>query len=104
MSTLRRSVRGLFLSLALAVGARWIHNLGETSDAPIDVLSVILSALGFGGLVFGLSQIGGGGHGGSGSGFRIHGTRETSHVYERRQASRITEVRDRGAGSPPREK
>lgn len=53
--------------LALAVGARWIHNLGETSDAPIDVLSVILSALGFGGLVFGLSQIGGGGHGGSGA-------------------------------------
>ncbi|MEU1970125.1 DHA2 family efflux MFS transporter permease subunit [Microbacterium sp. NPDC019599] len=45
--------------VALAVGARWIHNLGETTRAPIDVLSVILSALGFGGLVFGLSQIGG---------------------------------------------
>lgn len=49
--------------VALAVGARWIHNLGETTHAPIDVLSVILSALGFGGLVFGLSQLGAGGHG-----------------------------------------
>ena len=49
--------------VALFVGARWIHNLGETTRAPIDVLSVILSALGFGGLVFGLSQLGGGGHG-----------------------------------------
>lgn len=46
--------------VALAVGARWIHNLGETTRAPIDVLSVILSAFGFGGLVYGLSQIGGG--------------------------------------------
>ncbi|KQZ83423.1 MFS transporter [Microbacterium sp. Root166] len=49
--------------VALAIGARWIHNLGETTRAPIDVLSVILSALGFGGLVYGLSQLGGGGHG-----------------------------------------
>ncbi|WP_082569145.1 DHA2 family efflux MFS transporter permease subunit [Microbacterium sp. Root180] len=49
--------------VALFVGARWIHNLGETTHAPIDVLSVILSALGFGGLVFGLSQLGAGGHG-----------------------------------------
>lgn len=49
--------------VALFVGARWIHNLGETRRAPIDILSVILSAFGFGGLVFGLSQIGGGGHG-----------------------------------------
>ncbi|WP_137846314.1 DHA2 family efflux MFS transporter permease subunit [Microbacterium sp. 2FI] len=49
--------------VALAVGARWIHNLGETTRAPIDILSVVLSALGFGGLVYGLSQLGGGGHG-----------------------------------------
>ncbi|MDQ1076530.1 MULTISPECIES: MDR family MFS transporter [Microbacterium] len=57
---------GIVLPIALVslfVGARWIHNLGETRTAPIDVASVILSALGFGGLVFGLSQIGGG-HGG----------------------------------------
>ncbi|GAA3915532.1 MDR family MFS transporter [Microbacterium invictum] len=45
--------------IALAMGARWIHNLGETTRAPIDVLSIILSAFGFGGLVYGLSQIGG---------------------------------------------
>jgi DHA2 family lincomycin resistance protein-like MFS transporter len=50
---------------ALAAGARWIHNLGETTKAPIDVLSVVLSAFGFGGIVYGLSQIGGAGsHGG----------------------------------------
>ncbi|MFS0794277.1 MDR family MFS transporter [Microbacterium sp. 1P10AE] len=58
---------GIVLPIALVslfMGARWIRNLGETREAPIDVLSVVLSALGFGGIVFGLSQIGGG-HGGS---------------------------------------
>ena len=45
--------------LALGIGARWIHNLGEKTKAPIDVLSVVLSAFGFGGIVYGLSQIGG---------------------------------------------
>ncbi|GAB2854223.1 DHA2 family efflux MFS transporter permease subunit [Microbacterium insulae] len=62
-----RWIFGLVLPIAvvaLFVGARWIHNLGETTHAPIDVTSVILSALGFGGLVFGLSQLGAGGHGG----------------------------------------
>lgn len=49
---------------ALFVGGRWITNLGETRNAPIDVLSIVLSAFGFGGLVFGLSQIGGAAHGG----------------------------------------
>ncbi len=48
--------------VALVVGVRWIHNLGEQTHAPIDIPSVILSALGFGGVVFGLSQLGG--HGG----------------------------------------
>lgn len=52
--------------VALVVGARWITNLGETVKVPIDVLSVVLSAFGFGGLVYGLSQIGGiASHGGS---------------------------------------
>lgn len=46
--------------VALVVGARWIHNVSEQKRARIDVLSVVLSAFGFGGLVFGLSQIGGG--------------------------------------------
>jgi DHA2 family lincomycin resistance protein-like MFS transporter len=45
--------------VALGIGARWIHNLGETTKAPIDVPSIILSAFGFGGIVYGLSQIGG---------------------------------------------
>jgi DHA2 family lincomycin resistance protein-like MFS transporter len=52
--------------LALAMGARWIQNLGETTHAPIDVLSIVLSAFGFGGIVYGLSQIGGAAaHGGT---------------------------------------
>ncbi|WP_396641689.1 DHA2 family efflux MFS transporter permease subunit [Microbacterium sp.] len=60
-----RWIFGLVLPIALvalAAGARWMTNLGDTRKAPIDILSVILSAFGFGGLVFGLSQIGG--HGG----------------------------------------
>lgn len=45
--------------IALTAGILWIRNLGVTTHAPIDLLSVVLSALGFGGLVYGLSQIGG---------------------------------------------
>nr|WP_260406447.1 MDR family MFS transporter [Microbacterium sp. G2-8] len=52
--------------VALALGAKWMTNLGETTRAPIDVLSIILSALAFGGIVFGLSQFGGA-HGGEAS-------------------------------------
>src|SRR5690606_15648863 len=40
------------------IGWRWLTNVGETTRAPIDALSIVLSAFGFGGLVFGLSQIG----------------------------------------------
>lgn len=57
-----RWIFGLILPIALvalAAGARWMVNLGETTHARIDVPSIILSAFGFGGLVFGLSQIGG---------------------------------------------
>lgn len=50
---------------ALAVGARWIRNVGRTTDAPLDVPSVILSAFGFGGLVFALSKISGAESGGA---------------------------------------
>ncbi|WP_053353339.1 MDR family MFS transporter [Leucobacter musarum] len=49
--------------IALLFGAKWMTNLGETTHAPIDVLSIVLSALAFGGIVFGLSQLGG--HGAS---------------------------------------
>lgn len=44
--------------IALAIGAKWMTNLGETSKAPFDVLSVVLATFAFGGLVFGLSQFG----------------------------------------------
>ncbi|GAA2068151.1 DHA2 family efflux MFS transporter permease subunit [Microbacterium hatanonis] len=53
---------GLVLPIALvslAIGAKWIRNISETEHNRIDVLSVILSAIGFGGVVFGLSQLGG---------------------------------------------
>lgn len=45
--------------IALAMGVKRMTNLGETKDAPIDILSVVLSAFGFGGFVYGLSQFGG---------------------------------------------
>lgn len=44
--------------VAMALGAKWMTNLGETTTAPIDVVSVVMSALAFGGIVFGLSQLG----------------------------------------------
>lgn len=45
--------------LMLAAGAVRMTNVTETSKIPLDVLSVILSAFGFGALVYALSQIGG---------------------------------------------
>ena len=53
--------------VAMALGAKWMTNLGETVRAPFDAISVPLSALAFGGLVFGLSQFGGA-HGGDAGG------------------------------------
>ncbi|MEU4762392.1 DHA2 family efflux MFS transporter permease subunit [Actinosynnema sp. NPDC023794] len=49
---------------ALVLGLRWVTRIGEASSAPIDILSVVLSVFGFGGLVYGLSSIG---HSGGGS-------------------------------------
>lgn len=49
--------------VALGMGARWMTNLGETRRMPLDVLSIPLAALGFGGVVFGISQLGGEGAG-----------------------------------------
>ena len=48
---------------ALAIGAKYLTNVGEAEKARLDVLSVVLTVPAFGGLVYGLSQIGGG-HGG----------------------------------------
>ncbi|WP_311260005.1 DHA2 family efflux MFS transporter permease subunit [Microbacterium sp. WCS2018Hpa-9] len=50
--------------ISLFIGVKWMTNLGETRKVPLDVLSIPLAALGFGGIVFGLSQFGG--EGGSG--------------------------------------
>jgi DHA2 family lincomycin resistance protein-like MFS transporter len=53
---------------ALLMGMRWIQNVSEPRYAPLDVLSVILSALAFGGIVYGLSSFGeGAAHGAEGS-------------------------------------
>jgi DHA2 family lincomycin resistance protein-like MFS transporter len=49
---------------ALAVGARFLRLDGGGRPVPLDVLSVVLSAVGFGGLVYGLSAIGKGSGGG----------------------------------------
>lgn len=50
---------------ALLLGMRKIQNVSTPRYAPLDVLSVILSALAFGGLVYGLSSFGeGAGHAG----------------------------------------
>lgn len=43
---------------ALALGAKRIVNVTTPKEAPIDVLSVVLSAIGFGGFVYGLSGLG----------------------------------------------
>ncbi|MER7012924.1 MDR family MFS transporter [Saccharopolyspora sp. NPDC000359] len=44
--------------LALAIGAVWMRLDSETRAVPLDLFSVLLSALGFGGLLYGLSSIG----------------------------------------------
>ncbi len=50
---------------ALLLGLRLITNVGDSTTAPIDVPSVVLSVLGFGGLVYGLSSLGHSAEGGS---------------------------------------
>jgi len=56
-----RQMFWLVLPIALAallLGLRRMVSIGEPTSTPIDVLSVVLSALGFGGLVYGLSSLG----------------------------------------------
>ncbi|TLM75451.1 MDR family MFS transporter [Pseudarthrobacter sp. NamB4] len=48
---------------ALAIGAKYLTNIGEVEKTKLDFPSVLLTVPAFGGLVYGLSQIGGG-HGG----------------------------------------
>ncbi|MHA3685289.1 DHA2 family efflux MFS transporter permease subunit [Leucobacter sp. HY1908] len=47
-----------FALAALAFGIARMPNVGEQSHAPIDAVSVVLSVLAFGGLVYGLSLVG----------------------------------------------
>ncbi|WP_084252962.1 DHA2 family efflux MFS transporter permease subunit [Devriesea agamarum] len=56
----------------LIVGLRRIENVSQTRHQRIDVVSIVLSALGFGGLVFGLTSLGGG-HETSGSAETVSG-------------------------------
>ncbi len=51
--------------LALAIGAKYLTNVGEKEVNKLDVPSVILTVPAFGGVVYGLSRIGGQGDGGS---------------------------------------
>lgn len=53
--------------IMLLIGMRFVENVSEPQKVRIDILSVVLSALGFGGLVYGLSLSGesGGASGGS---------------------------------------
>ncbi|MBS45482.1 MAG: MFS transporter [Nocardioides sp.] len=44
--------------VALAAGATWVRNVTEPQRVGLDVASVLLSAVGFAGLVYGLSSIG----------------------------------------------
>lgn len=44
---------------AFAIGAKYLTNVGEREKTTLDVTSVILTVPAFGGLVYGLSQIGG---------------------------------------------
>jgi DHA2 family lincomycin resistance protein-like MFS transporter len=45
---------------AFALGAKYLTNVGETEKTKLDFLSVVLTIPAFGGVVYGLSQIGGG--------------------------------------------
>jgi len=44
--------------LAIALGAVWVRDVTETSPATFDPLSALLAAVGFGGLIYGLSLVG----------------------------------------------
>ncbi len=45
---------------ALGIGVRYLTNIGQAGKTRLDVISVLLTVPAFGGLVYGLSQIGGG--------------------------------------------
>ncbi|MHA2789925.1 MDR family MFS transporter [Corynebacterium sp. S7] len=51
-------IMAVLVAIAGLVGVRYLQNVGTTKDAPLDFVSVVLSAFAFGGLVYGLSSIG----------------------------------------------
>lgn len=56
-----RAIFGIVLPIAIGMwvlGFVRMTNVGETRRTPVDVLSIVLSALGFGGLVYALSRVG----------------------------------------------
>ena len=46
------------VAVAAGIGAATLQNIGETQRTPLDIISVLLSAFAFGGLVYALSSIG----------------------------------------------
>lgn len=46
--------------IMFVVGLRSLQNIGERADSPLDIISLPLSALGFGGILYGITTIGGG--------------------------------------------
>ncbi|GGJ07334.1 lincomycin resistance protein LmrB [Paenibacillus hunanensis] len=56
-----------FFIISLVFGLRFLPNISKLTKPKIDVLSIVLSTLGFGGIVYGFSSAGG--HGASGSGW-----------------------------------
>ncbi len=56
-----RGIFGVMLPIGLAMlayGIRKVENVSEPRKVPLDLFSVLLSAIGFGGLIYGLSTVG----------------------------------------------
>ncbi|AZV55472.1 MDR family MFS transporter [Clostridium sp. AWRP] len=47
-----------FSVISLALGYKYVENVTELTKPPIDLLSIILSTIGFGGFIYGVSNIG----------------------------------------------
>ncbi|MDI6023174.1 MDR family MFS transporter [Leucobacter sp. UT-8R-CII-1-4] len=47
--------------IMFVVGVRSLQNIGQKTDSPLDIISLPLSALGFGGILYGITTVGGGG-------------------------------------------
>ncbi|NUU78973.1 DHA2 family efflux MFS transporter permease subunit [Paenibacillus xylanilyticus] len=56
-----------FIVIGMLFGMKYLENVTEVSKQRIDVLSAVLSTIGFGSIVFGFGQAGEGGHGGESS-------------------------------------